>query len=94
MRTPLLPTGLLALGTALLLAGSAHAKVPGSNGRIVFDNDDGPVYTVEPDGSDLRQVTSGHDQAHWSSDGSRIAMGRRLKRRGPRARRRRAPASR
>ena len=74
MKTSILPTGLLALGTALLLAGSAHAKVPGSNGRIVFDNDDGPVYTVEPDGSDLRLVTTGHDQAHYSSDGSRIAM--------------------
>jgi Tol biopolymer transport system component len=74
MRSSLLPTGLLALGTALLLAGSAYAKVPGSNGRIVFDNDDGPIYTVEPDGSDLRQIAFGHDQAHWSSDGSRIAM--------------------
>ena len=74
MRPSFLPTGLLALGTALLLAGGAHAKVPGSNGRIVFDNDDGPIYTVEPDGSDLRQVAFGLDQAHWSSDGSRIAM--------------------
>jgi Tol biopolymer transport system component len=74
MKTSTIPTVLLALVTALLLAGSAHAKVPGSNGRIVFDNDDGPMYTVEPDGSDLRQVTEGHDQAHYSSDGSRIAM--------------------
>jgi hypothetical protein len=32
MRPSLLPTGLLALGTALVLAGSAHAKVPGGNG--------------------------------------------------------------
>jgi Tol biopolymer transport system component len=70
-----IPIGLLAIGaTTALLVGPAAAKVPGENGRIVFDADDGPVYTVEPDGSDLRQVAFGHDQVHWSSDGSRLAM--------------------
>jgi Tol biopolymer transport system component len=73
MRTSI-STGLLAIAAAALLAGPAGAKVPGSNGRIVFDNDDGPIYTVEPDGSDLRQIAFGHDQLHWSSDGSRLAM--------------------
>ena len=70
----LISTGLLAIGVTTLLAGPAQAKAPGINGRIVFDDGDGPIYTVEPDGSDLRQIAFGHDQLHWSSDGTRIAM--------------------
>jgi Tol biopolymer transport system component len=46
--------------------------------RISFDRDLN-VYTVNPDGSDLRQVTSGPDQwfsAVWSPDGTKFALGR------------------
>jgi Tol biopolymer transport system component len=67
-------TALLAIGAALLLAVPASAKAPGVNGRIVFDDNDGPMYTVNPDGSGLLQITFGHDQAHWSGDGSVIAV--------------------
>jgi WD40-like Beta Propeller Repeat len=65
---------LLAIGLAVLAATPATAKVPGVNGRIVFDDGDGPVYTINPDGSDMVQIAFGHDIARWSSDGSLISM--------------------
>jgi Tol biopolymer transport system component len=58
----------------------AHATFPGENGRIVFDTADGPapqIYTVNPDGSDVQQLTHiRHGAAfmpRWSADGRRIA---------------------
>jgi Tol biopolymer transport system component len=63
----------------------AHAAFPGENGRIVFDtvsvfwNGTGPsnIYTVEPDGSDLKRLTDVPDgSAAWhpsvSPSGGRI----------------------
>lgn len=44
------------------------------NGRIVFDHDDGPIYTVDPDGTDLVQVADHGDLAAWSSDSRRISL--------------------
>ena len=70
---------LLALG----IGGTpAHATFPGANGRIVFDTADSPdgsqIYTANPDGSDLLQLTHlRHGAAafmpRWSADGTRIA---------------------
>ena len=44
------------------------------DGRIVFDDGDGPLYTVNPDGSGRVEIGYGHVVAHWSHDGRRIAM--------------------
>jgi TolB protein len=79
--------GLLVVLSAPLLAlgiggTPAHATFPGSNGRIVFDTADSPdgsqIYSVNPDGSDLLQLTHlRHGAAafmpRWSANGRRIA---------------------
>lgn len=53
---------------------SARKAATKLDGRIVFDDGDGPVYTINPDGTDRVQIGFGHDVAHWSHDGRRIAM--------------------
>jgi Tol biopolymer transport system component len=63
-------SGIVAAVTTLTIVGTgappAHAAFPGENGRIVFDTvwafwngraDASNVYSVQPDGSDLRQLT-------------------------------------
>src|SRR5438093_13442893 len=81
--------GLTAAGLVLAAAGSTQAA-PGAavkNGRIVFQRLDpklgkARLYTVEPDGHDLRPLTtpSGNDdgdsQADWSTDGRKIVFRR------------------
>lgn len=54
---------------------SAQATMPGHNGRIIFqDRMTGQLYTVNPDGTALRQVTHhGYNATpDWSPDGRRI----------------------
>lgn len=69
----------LALGGILIATTvPAHATFPGKNGRIVFIQ--GPdVYTMLPDGSDVRQLTTLSDQnpafwANWSPDGKQLVF--------------------
>jgi TolB protein len=55
----------------------AAAKVPGTNGQIVFAHNDpslpdSMITTVNPDGSDPHQLLLG-ECPHWSPDGSVIA---------------------
>jgi Tol biopolymer transport system component len=56
----------------------AHATFPGKNGRIAFVF--GPdIYTMNPDGSDVRQLTNlGKDNSasweSWSADGKHIVF--------------------
>src|SRR3954452_16538103 len=65
---------------ALALAGPAHATYPGHNGRIAFFSatDRGAqIFTVRPNGRDLRQIThvaGDAIRADWSPDGRHIAF--------------------
>jgi hypothetical protein len=58
----------------------AQAAYPGKNGKLVLLSCD--LYTINPDGSDLQQITFGHpcpqtgpgiSEPTWSPDGRRIA---------------------
>ena len=75
--------GLLAtaLSVAALLGAAVRATAPGSNGLIIYQATVGKhiqLFTVEPDGSNARQLThfSSSDAVHaaWSPDGSDIAF--------------------
>lgn len=78
--------GILLVAVLLGVAADAHATFPGRNGRIAFvrgvhDSNGGwlrrDVFSVEPDGSVLRNLTGDRpaDQFSpaWSADGRRIA---------------------
>jgi Tol biopolymer transport system component len=69
------------LGIALvfgLLVTTVHATYAGPVGRIAFsDYTTGQIYAVNPDGSELRQLTHGKpgsvaDSASWSPSGKRV----------------------
>src|SRR3954454_4002366 len=68
----------LAVVAALVAAASANATLPGRNGVIAFRADTGSgyqLYTINPDGTDQRQLTSlpGDVQSvHWSPESNRI----------------------
>jgi hypothetical protein len=65
---------------ALVLAAPAQATFPGHNGRIAFHSatEHGTqIFTVRPNGHDLRQITHVAGDAilaDWSPDGRRIAF--------------------
>jgi|tagenome__1003787_1003787.scaffolds.fasta_scaffold20898654_2 Tol biopolymer transport system component len=77
--TPVLAAFVAVFGS-LLLAQSAHATFPGHNGLIAFysDTDHGAqIFTVRPNGRDLRQITHVNGDASnvdWSPDGRSIAF--------------------
>jgi len=64
----------------LALASPAHATYPGKNGLIAFHSqtaDGTQIFTVRPNGSDLRQITHVDGDAgspDWSPDGRMIAF--------------------
>jgi Tol biopolymer transport system component len=61
-------------------ASPAKAKVPGPSGRIAFARFDAAsgatvTYTVNPDGSHVRQLFSRPSEwPHWSPDGSQVSI--------------------
>ena len=72
-----------ALAVAAFLGTAARATLPGSNGLIIYQASVGKhtqLFTVEPDGSRVRQLThfSSSDAVHasWSPDGSEIVFER------------------
>jgi Tol biopolymer transport system component len=70
----------MAVLATLVLAPTAHATYPARNGLIAFTADTGSgnqIYTVHPNGHDLRQITHVDGEAikpDWSPDGRRIAF--------------------
>jgi TolB protein len=84
MRSTFL-TCILALAICAALAPPASATFPGKNGRIAFEipsgsEGEGDIYTMNPDGSDVLQLTffsstGGSAQGgSWSPDGRQIAF--------------------
>jgi Tol biopolymer transport system component len=82
IRMPLV-VAVLTLPCILIGATPAYATFPGRNGRIVFQVQLTPdahiqIYTVRPNGHDLRQITHLTDadavRPDWSPDGRRIAF--------------------
>jgi Tol biopolymer transport system component len=78
-----LKLSILGLGCLLAAATPAHATFPGLNGRIAFQAQPTPdahvqIYTVRPNGHDLRQVTNFTDadaqKPDWSPDGRQIVF--------------------
>jgi Tol biopolymer transport system component len=69
-----------ALCTLLLIAAPADATFPGTNGRIAFALDrgnGGEIYTMRPDGTDVRRLTHlgpNAERPQWSPDGTRIVF--------------------
>src|SRR5262245_40796430 len=49
----------------------AHAAFPGKSGRIAFESST-YLYTMNSDGSDVRQVGPFGGNPHWSPDGTQI----------------------
>lgn len=82
MRKPALITLILVVGAVyalLTLSGDSKAAWPGQEGRIVFHNTgtDPGIYSVNANGSDLQQLTTGADfYPSWSPDGTKIAFQR------------------
>jgi len=69
---------LFTVATILSFSTSAHATFPGKNGRIAFIQA-GDVFTMNPDGTDVRQLTHlPTDRAasfeSWSPDGKQIVF--------------------
>jgi Tol biopolymer transport system component len=74
---------ILAIGCLLTAVSPAHATFPGLNGRIAFQAQPTPdariqIYTVRPNGHDLRQITDFTDadavKPDWSPDGRQIVF--------------------
>ena len=71
---------LIAAAIALALPCSAQAAFPGQNGRIAFSSSvdgDSEIYTINPDGTGLAQLTDNtiaDVSPSWSPDGQRIVF--------------------
>jgi Tol biopolymer transport system component len=75
----LITLALLAAGVAFILAVPAAAKPHATNGKIVVNVDNAvtgqqQVYTVDPDGTDMKPLVNGAEAGQWSPDGKKIAL--------------------
>jgi hypothetical protein len=88
LKMSLMSTAAMLAICLLALSWNKHAgaTLPGENGRIAFSDlqnfpgEDFEIYTMLPDGTEVRQVTdkSGRDQLPtWSPDGTKIGWVRR-----------------
>jgi hypothetical protein len=64
----------VAAATLLWTAAPAEATFPGQNGKIVFSGCPG-ICVMNPDGSNVEQLTDVEGPPAWSPDSSRIAFG-------------------
>jgi Tol biopolymer transport system component len=80
LQTRLNSRVLLLVAALIASVTTAHASFPGKNGRIAFVQ--GPdIYTMNPDGSDIRQLTAFSDDnaafwENWSADGKLLVFSR------------------
>jgi Tol biopolymer transport system component len=71
---------IVATAAAVVVPGVAHATVPGANGRIAFSVCSGgsdEIFTMNPDGSDERQITNttgDNFDPDWSPSGGRFVF--------------------
>jgi Tol biopolymer transport system component len=78
MRRILIAAGMLA-GFLVSLPSTAHATLPGANGRIAFSVFVGSdeIFTMNPDGSDQKQITNtvgDNFDPDWSPTGAKFAF--------------------
>lgn len=59
------------LGAVLLVPAGARATFPGGDGRLAFDRGD-RIYTINPDGSDRRQIATRALEPSFSPSGREI----------------------
>jgi Tol biopolymer transport system component len=84
LRAKLTLAALAVALAALVPASTASAAYPGANGKIAFMGDGVggyEIYTVNPDGSDLANITNYSQPDYdprWSPDGTKIAFARQL----------------
>jgi Tol biopolymer transport system component len=72
-----------AVGTLVVAVAPSHATFRGVNGRLLYQAQVGAhtqLFTIKPDGTEVRQITRFTDSdagwAAWSPDGTRIAFER------------------
>lgn len=76
MTSKTLLVSVTSVGVLALAAIPAGAKAPGTNGRIVFEQGDGFVFTVDSDGSNVQQLVPYQTCcARWAPDGGTISIG-------------------
>jgi Tol biopolymer transport system component len=70
-----LPAVVVAGGLVAGMPAARAGAFPGLDGKIVFENSGGAIYTVNPDGSGVHQVgASEGENPAWSPDGSKIVF--------------------
>ena len=88
-RTPLVLSLAAVAATAAVIALPVGATPPGTNGEIVFERparDGGNLFTVDPDGSAVTQLTRAagvEGDSSWSGDGTKVAFVRATDPEGP-----------
>jgi Tol biopolymer transport system component len=72
-RRSVLLTALLALASAVVVAGAstAESSFPGANGKLVFTSPDGGFYVMDAAGGTPRKIPTPFWNTHpvWSPDG-------------------------